>query len=158
MCVWVCYQANCYIPRLKVESQVPIGFLCCSQRMYCVDFVENALFKSYGEICWSPLPSLLLDELLMNKRDSNGFFSTRLARRPNDKIYNSTDSSLVTVHYQQCFLACFLCCVKKLLIRHVHGHAVHYAIAHVHSCGCRGKVCTAPCMTLTRLDSLLGSF
>ena len=77
--------------------------------MYCVDFVENALFKSSGEICRSPLPSLLLDELSMDKRDSNGFFSRRLACRTNYRSYNSTDSSLVIVDYQQSFLACFLC-------------------------------------------------
>ena len=51
VCVCVCYRASCYIPRLYVESRVPLGFLCCSQRMYCVDFFENALFKSSGEIC-----------------------------------------------------------------------------------------------------------
>ena len=106
MCVPVCYWASCYIPRLYVESWVPLGFLCCSQHMHCVDFIENALFKSSGEICWSPLPSSLLDELSMDKRDSNGFFSRRLACRTNDRSYNSTDSSLVTVDYQQCLLAC----------------------------------------------------
>ena len=45
------YRASCYIPHLYVESRVPLGFLCCSQRIYCVDFIENALFKSSGEIC-----------------------------------------------------------------------------------------------------------
>ena len=54
VCLSVCYRASCYIPRLYVEIQVSLGFLCWSSRMYCVDFVENALFKSSGEICWSP--------------------------------------------------------------------------------------------------------
>ena len=49
--VCVCYRASCYIPRLYVENRVPLGFLCYSPRMYCVDLVENALFKSSGEIC-----------------------------------------------------------------------------------------------------------
>ena len=51
VCVSFCYLASCYIPCLYVESRVPLGFLCCSQRMYCVDFVKNALFNSSGEIC-----------------------------------------------------------------------------------------------------------
>ena len=33
------------------KSRVPLGFLCCSQCICCVDFVENALFKSSGQIC-----------------------------------------------------------------------------------------------------------
>ena len=32
------------------------------QYIYCVDFIENTL---YGDICWSPLPSSLLDQLSM---------------------------------------------------------------------------------------------
>ena len=51
VCVCVCYRASCYIPRLYVENRVPLGFLCCSPRMHRVDFIENALFKSSGEIC-----------------------------------------------------------------------------------------------------------
>ena len=99
--------------------------------MYCVDFVENTLFKSSGESCWLPLPSSLLNELSMDKRDSNGFFLRRLACRTNNRSYtfNSTDSSLVTVDYQQSFLVIFLCCLAKLLIGHVHGHAAYYVIA-----------------------------
>ena len=74
VCLSVCYRASCYIPRLiYVESRVPLSFLCCSQRMYCVDFVENALFKSSGEICWSSLPSSLLDELDGQKRAMASF-------------------------------------------------------------------------------------
>ena len=105
VCLCVCYRASCYIPRLYIESRVPLGFLCCSQHMYCVDFVEDALFKSSSEICWSTLPSSLHNKLSMDKRDSDDFFSWRLACRTNDRSYNSTDSSLVTVDYQQCFLA-----------------------------------------------------
>ena len=127
----VCYWASCYIPPyLYVESRVQLGFLCCSQRIVWI-LLENALFKSFGEICWPPLPSLLIDEFSMDKRDSDSFFSRRLACRTNDRSYSSTDSSLVTVDYQQSFLAC---CVAKLLIRHVHGHAAYYII--VCNCTC----------------------
>ena len=44
----------------------------------------------------------------MGKRDSDGFFSRKLAYRTNDRSYNSTDLSLVTVDYQQSFLAIFV--------------------------------------------------
>ena len=50
VCVCVCHRSNIYLPRLYIESRVPLGFLCCSQRMYCVDFIENTLFKSSGKI------------------------------------------------------------------------------------------------------------
>ena len=33
----------------------------------------------------------------MDKSDSDGFFSKRLGCRTNDRSYNSTDSSLITV-------------------------------------------------------------
>ena len=53
----------------------------------------------------------------------------KLACRTNDRSYNSTDSSPVTVDYQQSLLA-FFC--AKLLIRHVHGYAAYYVVA----CNC----------------------
>ena len=82
--------------------------------MHCVDFVENALFKSSDKICWPLLPSLLLDKFSMDKRDSDGFFSRRLVCRRSDSSYNSTDSSLVTVEYQLCFLRLtFFVCTKS---------------------------------------------
>ena len=82
----------------------------------CVDFVENALFRSQGDIC---LPSLLLDRLSMGKRDSDGFFSRRLVCtcRSSDRSYNSTDSSLnifcwLSIHVVRCdhVVACALSC------------------------------------------------
>ena len=162
VCVSVClsYRASCYIPHLSWKSGA-LGFLCCSQRMCCVHFVENILFKSSGEVCWSHLPSSLLDEFLMDKRDSDGFFLRRLACRTNDRSYNSTDSSLVTVHYQQRLLACFslvpsppvkgtgnetkLAWVAKLLIRQVHGHAAYYVIV----CNCTCAFYSASATTTT---------
>ena len=47
VCLSVCCRASCYIPpHLYTESWVPLGFLCCSQHICCVDFVEYALFKN----------------------------------------------------------------------------------------------------------------
>ena len=51
VCVCVCYHASCYIPLLYVEIKVPLGFIWHFQDMHCVAFVENALFKSFGDIC-----------------------------------------------------------------------------------------------------------
>ena len=98
--VCVCYHTNCYIPRLYVENKVPLGFSWRFQDMHCVEFVENTLFKSSGNICWPPLPSSLLDELSMDKIDSDGSFSRRLVCRSSDRSYNSTYLSLVIVNYQ----------------------------------------------------------
>ena len=91
--VSVCSQASCHIPRLWVEIEVSLGF---SWRMKRVEFLENALFKSYGGICWSSRSSSLLDELSMHKRDSDGFFSTRVVYRSSYTSHSSTDSWLVT--------------------------------------------------------------
>ena len=61
---------------------------------------ENASFKSSGVICQSPLLSLHPDELPMDRRDSDGFFSTKLASRPSISSYNTTDLSLITLKWQ----------------------------------------------------------
>ena len=65
----VCYHASCYSPRLYVENiKALLSFLCHLVHVYCVNFIENTLFRNYGNICWPPLPSLLLDGLLKDKK------------------------------------------------------------------------------------------
>ena len=49
-CVCVCYCTNCYILHLHVKNKVPLGFLRRFQDMHYVSFVENTLFKSFGDI------------------------------------------------------------------------------------------------------------
>ena len=83
--------------------------------MYCVDFVENALFKSFGDIFRPPRPSSLLVEFSLDERDSSRFISRRLVCSSSDSSCNSTDSSLFTVGYQLRFLA------LDLLIWHARG-------------------------------------
>ena len=57
--------------------------------------------------------------------------SSRLVSWTSDSSYNSTESSLVTVEYQQSFVACdFLLCVAKLLIRHTRTHAWSCSMLH----------------------------
>ena len=112
--VCVCYRASGYILRLYVENKVPLGFLWHFQDMHCLAFIENALLKSSDDICWPPLSSSLLDELSMDKRDSDGFFSRRLVCKSSDRSYNLTDSSLVIVNYQLRFLPwTFFVCTKS---------------------------------------------
>ena len=115
-----------------VEIQVSLGFPCCFQRMHRVDFTENALFKSSGNICWSPLPSSLLGQLSVDKLDSDGFFSSRLVFRTSDNSYNSTDSSLVKVDYQQSFVASdfFVCSKSADHVRHTRTRAWHVMSSH----------------------------
>ena len=48
VCVSVTTPAATYIPGLYDANKVQLGFL--QQGMNCVDFVENALFKSSGDI------------------------------------------------------------------------------------------------------------
>ena len=119
VCLCVCYHANCYIPHFFVKFQVSLGFPWCFQLMHCVDFAKNALFKSSGNIYWSPLPSLLFGQLSVDKWDSDGFFLSGLMCRTSDSSYNSTDSSLVTVDYQQSSWLLTSLYVAKLLIMHV---------------------------------------
>ena len=51
VCVCVCYHADCYVPGLYIENKVPLDILWHFQEMNCVNFVENALFKRFGNIC-----------------------------------------------------------------------------------------------------------
>ena len=55
-----------------------------------VDFVDNALFKSYGDIYWSSRPSSRRDELSMCKSYSDNFFSTTV-------VYRYSDTTLIQV-------------------------------------------------------------
>ena len=77
VCVRICLSVTTLTATYLVffiEIQVSLGFLCRFQHMHCVDFAEKTLFKSSGNICWIPLPSSLLGQLSVDKRDSNGFF------------------------------------------------------------------------------------
>ena len=97
-------------PRLYIENMVLLSFLWHVLDMFCVDFFENTLLRSSGDICCAPLPSSLLDELSVNKTDSDDFFSRRLLCSSSDSSYKSTDSSLDTVDYQPCLLPSVTVC------------------------------------------------
>ena len=57
----VCLSVNSLTAtHLVCESQAQCyDSLCCFKRMYCVDFAENALFSSSGDIYSGPLPSTI---------------------------------------------------------------------------------------------------
>ena len=72
--------------------------------MHCVDFVENALFKTFSDHHG-------FVELWLDERDSSRFISRRLVCSSSDSSCNSTDSSVVTVGYPLRFLA--LLCARS---------------------------------------------
>ena len=96
-CMWV---SVCLLQHYLLHIQ----FMCLLLGFLMV-FSRYELRGFHCGICWPPQPSLLLDELSIDERDSNCFVSRSLVCRSSDSSYNSTDSSLVTVGYQLHFLA-----------------------------------------------------
>ena len=72
-----------------------------------VAFAENASFKTFGIICWSPLPFSFTGEHSMDKRDSNGFFPTQKVCMASHRPNNMTGSSLIVAYWQRSFLAIY---------------------------------------------------
>ena len=122
VCLSVCYHASCYIPpRLYAENMVPLSFLHHFLLMHCVDFTKNALFRSSGDICWSPLPCLLLDRISMDKIVSDGFFSRWLVSRSSDRCYiSSTGWSLDRVRLSATLFDLKYAELASLLYYYVH--------------------------------------
>ena len=50
MCVYVYYHASCYIPGLYDANKGAIRLFTAFLKYECVNFIENALFKSSGDI------------------------------------------------------------------------------------------------------------
>ena len=123
VCLSITTLYSCYIPRLYIEIEVTLGFLCRCQRMNYVDFIDNSLFKCSGDIYWPPRPSSLLDQLTINKRSSDGFFSKSLVCRTSDSSCYLADLSLIVgdYHHQPTLALCSKNCWSSI---HVHGHAV----------------------------------
>ena len=128
VCLCVCYHANCstYVPPFFHRNSGVIRLSVLFQRIHCVDFAETLCSKCSGDICWSPLPSSLLGLLFVDKRDSDGIFSSRLVCRTSDSSYNSTDWSLVTVDCQNCWS-----CMSGIHVHtHMHGMLGHHRQLH----------------------------
>ena len=110
---------------LKIRYHYSFCWFLC---MYYVDFVENAYSS---DICWPLRLSLLFDQLIMDKRDSDGFFSRLVNVYVGLVIvwtYNLTDSSLIIVDYQRRFLACtFFVCNKTADQAYTHTYMVMLA-------------------------------
>ena len=100
VCMSVCYHEICYTLHLYVENKLSYGSLWCFQGFCRVALAKNGSFNSSGIIWRSPLLSLLPDKLLIDRRDSDGFFSTKLVSRPSVSSYNTTDLSLITLKQQ----------------------------------------------------------
>ena len=85
---------------------------------FCAAFKVYIMWISAKTLC-SKVMATFGDHLcllcFLDKRDSDGFFWSRLVRRTTNSSYNSTDSSLVVVEYQQSFVACnFFVCNKTV--------------------------------------------
>ena len=147
MCLSVCYREIC-LPHFYIGNKILTVLLC--------DFTENTSFKSSGIICWPPLPSLLPDELSRDKRDSDGFFSTRRVCIVSRRSNKMTSSSLIIAHWRSNFLA--ICVCYKLLTCHC--CMVHMIIILLRNCVCilplPGKILTSldPCeeLVVIKLD------
>ena len=125
--VSVCLLPQNLLPtRFLHWKQGTIGSFVVFSRFYCLAFTENASFKSYGIICWSPPPSLLPGKLLINKRDSHGFFWTQIVCSHNSN--KTTSSSLILAHIvkQTGFLALCVC--------QTCWHGMHALIWHMWYC------------------------
>ena len=137
VCVSVCLlPQNLLLTSFLRRKQSFIGFIMVFSRFLLCDFAENTSFKSSGVIFWSPPPSSLPGELSMDKRDSDGSFSTRIVCMASDRSNNTTGSSQIVAHWQRSFLA--ICTCYKLLTRHcmlsgTRDTAGHYAIARMRS-------------------------
>ena len=121
VCMFVCYHARCFISHLNVENKVPLSFLWHSWDMYCVDFVEIALFKSSVTFSDHLCLPRFFDEFLLNKRDSDGFYSRRIVGTSSDRSYNSTDSSVNMLNCQLVWLGFLTSCALILLTKHACG-------------------------------------
>ena len=106
VCLSVYYHASYYIPRIYVEHKVSLGYTSMMIYVSCGFF---AVFKVLARFADHICLLCLFFELSMYKRDSEGFFSSRVVYRISYSSYNSTELSLVAVHYQLSFLG-FLCC------------------------------------------------
>ena len=75
----------------------------------------------------------------MDKSDSDGFFSKRLGCRTNDRSYNLTDSSLITVDSER-FLAFFCSAIASKINATADqardDHATYYVIPCHCICAC----------------------
>ena len=124
VCVFVCVCVCVYVCVCVCNTTLTAPYLVFRQNSGVI--MLSMLFSMYALcgfrwkhviqkfwLCWSPLPSSLLGQLSVDKRNSNGFFSSGLVCRTSDSSYNSTDSSLVAVDFQQSFVAShFFVCSK----------------------------------------------
>ena len=96
LCVCICLlPLNLLHTSFIRRKQGVIEFFKMFQAFCHVAFAENALFKTFGMICRSPPPSLLPNDLSMDKRDSNNFFSTQRVCMSSGSPHNTTNSTLI---------------------------------------------------------------
>ena len=103
MCIGVCVYV-CVCVCLSVCLSVCVSFTTLTAT-YLVFFAKIQVlligFRAVFNVCTVWILLITLCQLSVDKRDNDGFFSSRLVCRTSDNSYNLTDSSLVTVDLQQ---------------------------------------------------------
>ena len=87
VCVCVYFWASCYI-----HVYVPYLYMYIESQMFCADFncgFRGLLATFTVHLC---LLRLIVDQLSVDKRDSDCFFSRKLVCSTSDSSYNLTDS------------------------------------------------------------------
>ena len=105
VCLSVTMKSATYL--VYTRKQGVIDFFMVFQGFSSVACAENALFKSSDIICRSPPPSLLPNDLSMDKRDSNNFFSMQRVCMSSQiaPIIRPTHHSLELINYQASWLS-----------------------------------------------------
>ena len=126
------------------QKQGVIGFFVVFSRFLSCGFCWKCFTQELWRLCWLPPPSSLPGELSMDKRDSNGFFSTQKTCMVNHRSNKMTSSSLIVAHRQVSFLDLHVCqncqhadmAYMYMYMYVILLHTVHYKIAcNMHSCG-----------------------
>ena len=127
------------IPHLYLENKVSYG----SNSVLKVFVAETTSFKSSGIICRLSLPFLLPDELPMDWRVSDSFFSIQIVYTVSDSIYNTTGSSTLADKLLNWLSSCR--CWSGIISG---GTAMDYIIMYnVHMCILVDMCCCIACTT-----------
>lgn len=121
--VCVFYHIRCYIScnclYNVIENKVSLSFSWHFLDIHCVDFIVVTLFRSYGNICRSPMPSLL-DRLSVIKTDIMSLVC--MSRKHMAFVWprrSTVIAHAIKVQSQRiikclCFIfSCFPCCVEN---------------------------------------------
>ena len=138
MCLSVCLLPWNLLQTSLIHQNQGVIFLYGVSKVFVMWLLLDASFISSSVICQSQLLSSLPDELPMDRRDSNGFLSTKLVSRPSVSSYNTTDLSLITLNssYPQellSFVHAYVILISNYLIWYnVHSRGLEVTMTVLH--------------------------